>query len=136
MSVTRRALSLLAVAVGLAASSARAEEPTAVLQALDKVTARISVLQVPVDGTVSFGTLSITARACHKAPPEEPPENAAFLEIVEVRRDEPSRVLFSGWMFSSSPGLSTLEHPVYDVWVVDCVSAQGAAAPPADSSGE
>ncbi len=137
MSVFRGALAILSVATALiVGAEARADGSTAVLQALDKVTARISVLQVPIDGTVSFGTLAITARACHKAPPEEPPENAAFLEIVEVRRDEPSRSLFSGWMFSSSPGLSTLEHPVYDVWVVDCASGGAAAAPPGDSSAE
>lgn len=118
-----------------AVQHARADGPEAVLQGLDKVTARISVLTVPIEGTVRFGTLEITARACHKAPPEEPPENAAFLEIREVRRDETPRRLFSGWMFSSSPGLSTLEHPVYDVWVVDCLPA-GAAEPARDSSAE
>ena len=31
-----------------------------------------------------------------------------------------SEQIFSGWMFASSPGLSALEHPVYDVWVIDC----------------
>jgi hypothetical protein len=98
-----------------------ADQPAAKLQALDKVTARISELRVPIDGSVTFGTLEITARACHKAPPEEPPENAAFLEVREARRNEAPRMVFSGWMFSSSPGLSTLEHPVYDIWVVDCL---------------
>ena len=97
------------------------DQPTAKLQALDKVTARISELRVPVNSTVSFGTLQVTVQACHKAPPEEPPENAAFLDVRETRRNEAPRVVFSGWMFSSSPGLSTLEHPVYDIWVVDCL---------------
>ncbi len=78
---------------------------------------------MPIDGRVTFGTLEITARACHKAPPEEPPESAAFLEVREQRRNEAPGVVFSGWMFSSSPGLSTLEHPVYDLWVVDCLLA-------------
>ncbi|MSO74628.1 MAG: DUF2155 domain-containing protein [Alphaproteobacteria bacterium] len=112
--------------------------PTIVLQALDKVSARISVLTLPIDGMVKFGTLEITARACEKAPPEEPPENAAFLEIVEARGNEAPQTLFSGWMFSSSPGLSALEHPVYDVWVLDCAPEAAAAppAPPADSSAE
>ncbi len=82
-----------------------ADQPMTQLQALDKVTARISELRVPIDGVVTFGTLQITARACHKAPPEEPPETAAFLEVREARRNEVPRVVFSGWMFSSSPGL-------------------------------
>lgn len=90
------------------------------LQGLDKVTARVSTINAPVDRPVRFGTLEITLRACHKRPPEEPPENAAFLEIRELRLGEQPRQLFSGWMFSSSPALNPLQHPVYDVWVLDC----------------
>lgn len=91
-----------------------------VLQALDKVTARISVVEVPVGGTARFGSLLIAARACQKSPPEEPPEAAAFLEITETPAGAIASSLFSGWMFASSPALSALEHPVYDVWVKDC----------------
>jgi hypothetical protein len=94
--------------------------PIAVLQGLDKVTARVVTLDVPVGDTVTFGSLRITARTCRKASPVEPPESAAFLEIQEARPDEATEALFSGWMFASSPALSALEHPVYDVWVIDC----------------
>ena len=92
----------------------------AVLQGLDKVTARISEIIVRLDEPVRFGTLEITVRACHRTPPEEPPESAAFLDIWEVRRGEAAESLFRGWMFASSPALSALEHPVYDVWMLDC----------------
>ena len=94
--------------------------PVAVLQGLDKVTARVVTLDVPVGDTVTFGSLRITARTCRKASPIEPPESAAFLEIQEAHPDEAAEALFSGWMFASSPALSALEHPVYDVWVIDC----------------
>jgi|tagenome__1003787_1003787.scaffolds.fasta_scaffold20457261_2 hypothetical protein len=94
--------------------------PMAVLQGLDKVTARVVTLDVPVGNTVAFGSLRITARTCRKASPVEPPESAAFLEVQEARPDEATEALFSGWMFASSPALSALEHPVYDVWVIDC----------------
>jgi hypothetical protein len=92
----------------------------AVLQGLDKITARISTFEAPVNQPARFGSLEITVRRCQKTPPEEPPESAAFLEIVDVRPDSPSVLLFSGWMFASSPAVSALEHPVYDVWVIDC----------------
>lgn len=92
----------------------------AVLQGLDKVTARVVTLDLPVGDTVTFGSLRITARTCRKASPVEPPESAAFLEIQESHPDEATEALFSGWMFASSPALSALEHPVYDVWVIDC----------------
>ncbi len=91
-----------------------------VLQGLDKVTARISTLEAPVGETVSFGSLRITARHCDKRPPEETPESAAFLEIVEEKPGEMPAPRFSGWMFASSPALSAMEHPVYDLWVIDC----------------
>lgn len=92
----------------------------AILQGLDKVTARISTFEAPVGVTVGFGTLEIVVRDCRKRPPEEPPESFVFLEIDEIRRGEHPKRHFSGWMFASSPALSALEHPVYDVWAVDC----------------
>ena len=102
-----------------------AEEQTAVvLQGLDKVTARISEFTAELGVPVSFGTLEIVAQACHKKPPEEPPESTAFLEISERQRGEPAKLLFSGWMFASTRGLSALEHPGYDVWVLDCTISE------------
>ena len=59
-------------------------------------------------------------RACDKRPPEETPESASFLEIYEQREGQSPVQIFAGWMFASSPGLNALEHPVYDVWVLDC----------------
>ena len=104
--------------VGIVPASLRAE--SAVLQGLDKTTARISTFDAPVGEAVRFGTLEILARRCHKTPPEEPPESTAFIEIVDVRPDSEAIKVFTGWMFASSPAVSALEHPVYDVWVVDC----------------
>ena len=91
-----------------------------IMQGLDKVTARVSTFQAPLGVTVRFGTLEITVKSCDRTPPEEPPESAVFLEVMEKRPDEPVTELFRGWMFSSSPALSALEHPVYDVWVLEC----------------
>lgn len=121
MKTMRTLLCSLAFA-GLSSAPAPAQQG-AVLQGLDKVTARISTFEAPTDKPVRFGTLSVTVRTCSKTPPEEPPENAAFLEIDDVRPGEAPRRDFTGWMLSSSPSLSALEHPVYDVWVVDCINA-------------
>jgi len=93
---------------------------TVVLQGLDKVTARVSTIEAPLGDTITFGTLEIIARHCDKRPPEETPESTAFLDIWEVRPLEPAKSIFRGWMFASSPALNALEHPVYDVWVLDC----------------
>lgn len=99
----------------------------AVLQGLDKVTARVSTINAPIGRVVRFGTLEIIARTCDKRPPEETPESAAFLDIWEAPRGEPAASLFRGWMYASSPALSPMEHPVYDVWVLDCRNSSSIA---------
>lgn len=115
-----------------APANEQAEEQGAVLQGLDKVTTRISTFEAPVGREVAFGSLRILARTCHKTPPTEPPESAAFLEIDDIAADGARERAFSGWMFASSPALSAMEHPVYDVWVVDCMKSSSSAG---DSSG-
>ena len=92
----------------------------AVLQGLDKVTARVSTFNAPIGATVKFGSLEIIARTCDKRPPEETPESAAFIDVWEVHPGEPAVSIYRGWMFASSPALAAMEHPVYDVWVLDC----------------
>ena len=94
----------------------------AVLQGLNKVTARVSTINAPIGRVVRFGKLDIIARTCDKRPPEETPESAVFLDIWEVKEGESAKSLFRGWMFASSPALSPMEHPVYDIWVLDCVN--------------
>ena len=97
-----------------------APPPVAVLRGVDKITAAITDIEAPLDQPVIFGTLEIVARTCKKRPPVEPPEVSAFLEITDTPpQGTPNRV-FTGWMFASSPALNALEHPVYDVWVIDC----------------
>ena len=115
------ALSVLAAA---AADPAAAQDwvprQAAELQVLDKVTARISVLRAGVGQAARYGTLTITVRACNARPPDEVPDAAAFLEMTDSRRAAGSQQVFRGWMFANAPGVSMLEHPVYDVRVLDC----------------
>ncbi len=110
----------IAISISSADVALAAPYPRVVLQGLDKVTARVSTLEAFVGATVRFGGLEIIVRHCDKRPPEETPESAAFLDIWEVRPGEAAISLFRGWMFASSPALNAMEHPVYDVWVLDC----------------
>lgn len=127
------AAGLAAAMAALAVPAARAAEepewiqrPVAVLQGLDKVTARISTVDAPLGKPVRFGTLDITVATCQEHPPTLAPESAAFLVIEDRPPDEAAQRVFSGWMFASSPALNALEHPVYDVWVLSCSSASTA----------
>ena len=104
------------------------EEPIAVLRALDKMTARVEELEITSGQPFKFGTLLITVRACRVTPPEDPPEAAAFLEVSEFKPGEKDAPVFRGWMFASSPALSPLEHPIYDIWVTGCKSAPTASS--------
>ena len=124
--MTWRAPLLLLLGLALARPAAALPMERAKLQGLDKITARVSTIEATVGEPVSFGALQITVRACDKRPPEEPPESAAYLEIVERQVNEEPKPVFTGWMFASSPAVSAMEHPVYDIWVLDCMSASSA----------
>ncbi|MEZ0260563.1 MAG: DUF2155 domain-containing protein [Alphaproteobacteria bacterium] len=105
------------------------DTPTVVLRTVDKLSARTHTFDIPVDKTVKFGnSLFIKVRACRRASPLDKPESAAFLQVWERKPSEDiSSWIFSGWMFASNPSLSAMDHPVYDVWVIECKNASTSA---------
>ncbi|RAI58295.1 DUF2155 domain-containing protein [Roseicella frigidaeris] len=116
---------LAAVAAALLLGAARPAaaqgwEPkrAAQLQLLDKVTARVTVLKARVGEPAQFGTLTIDVRACNARPVGEVPDAAAWMEITDSLRG--NAAVFRGWMFANAPGVSMLEHPVYDLRILDC----------------
>lgn len=95
--------------------------PEVRLRALDKSTARTTTLRAKVGTTIEYGSLFIKTQACRKSDPLSKPEDAAFVQVWEVPLGkEKSEWIFSGWMFSSSPAVSAMDHAVYDIWVIDC----------------
>ncbi len=105
----------------------------AILQTLDKVTGRTSEIDVAIGEDITFGKLYLSVKTCRKTPPIEKPEAAAFIEIWQEKTTPAgnqigvikpavpqSEWVFSGWMFASSPSVSAMDHPVYDVWLKDC----------------
>ena len=140
-----------ALACGVAAKADPIRHPTAIFAGLDKTTGRIINFEVGIDETVQFRTLMITPRVCNTRPQTETPQTTSFVEVDEqlpkpdqrrdahgvaekpvLRTDSKPEVkrIFSGWMFASSPGLHGVEHPVYDVWLVDCKGGKEAAPAP------
>ena len=139
-----RSVAFTLLASVLAASVAQAanfvQKDTATLRALDKITGRSTDIEVKVGEPVVFGSLKVELQVCYQTPPEEAPESAAFLKIASTQPvavetmeaavdaedvetvSEENPELFSGWMYASSPGLSALEHPVYDIWVIRCAA--------------
>jgi hypothetical protein len=87
------------------------------LQALDKVTARNTVLTGRVGQVLRFGSLSITATSCVVRPPDQPQDAAAFVEITDSHPDAPG---FRGWMLAAEPAVAMFEHPGYDIRLNGC----------------
>lgn len=102
------------------AQGQRIENAVAVFSALDKVTATIEKLEIPIGETTAFAGLRVTPRVCLTSPPTEQPKTTTFVQVDETQLDGSETRLFSGWMFAESPGLNAVEHPVFDVWLTGC----------------
>lgn len=112
------------------------DAPVLRLRILDKVRAESRTYELNVGRTVAYSNLRIRPRACRKSSPLDEPESAAFLQIWEVKPDESSAWVFSGWMFASSPSLSAMDHAVYDVTVLECKQPASAQADPDEEKAE
>lgn len=118
----RMFLAALAV-LALAAEPALAQR--AVIRGLDKVTGHARDYTLPIGRAANIGSLEVVARACSKSAPEETPEVRIYVEVFDhppAREGEEAerREIFHGWLFASSPGLSAVDHPAYDIWAIDC----------------
>lgn len=108
----------------------------AILQALDKVTTETMRFEAPIGQPIRYKTLVFTVRACETAASDEvAPESAAYV-VVDTqpkaqggRAAPPGRQIYKGWMYASSPGLSPLQHPVYDAWLIACKQTVPVAPP-------
>lgn len=92
------------------------------LRSLDKITARTMTFDARVGTTIKFGSIYIKLLSCQKPDLQERNDAAVFLQIWEITADDVSKWIFSGWMFASSPALSAMDHPIYDVWLIDCMN--------------
>jgi hypothetical protein len=133
------AAALLAILAAQPLAAAPLNNPVAEFRGLDKITGRTITFDVMIDETVQFGALQVTPRICHTRPPTEPAQTTAFVEVDEITLANKIQRLFSGWMFAASPGLHGVEHPVYDVWLLDCKTQMGPAPelqppPPAEDA--
>lgn len=122
--IKRLLLVLCTTVLTLGVSSSGAEERlnnlVAVFSGIDKITGRIITFDVYVDETVQFGALQVTPRVCYSRPSTERPKTTSFIEVDEITLDRKIRRIFTGWMFADSPGLNAVEHPIYDIWLIEC----------------
>ena len=89
----------------------------ATLRAIDRTTGRTFELNAPLNKEVSFSKLSIKVKYCYQNPINMEIENYAYIVIKDSQKNE---YIFTGWMFSSTPSLNSLEHPINDIWLLKC----------------
>ena len=106
------------------AHAAEVDTNMAELQAMDKITGRVSIIDVPVGGQITFGSFSIVVRSCKTKTEEEVPENFAFIDVTDKSFNNEEYNIFKGWMLSSSPAVNAVEHPIYDVWLLKCFNGE------------
>lgn len=94
------------------------------MQAMDKITGKVKVIEVPVGGEIKFGSFSVVVRSCKTNAENEIPENFAFVDVTDKSFDQDEFNIFKGWMFSSSPAVNAVEHPIYDVWLLKCFNGE------------
>ncbi len=92
---------------------------TAIIQGLNKTTAKTSILEMKMEDVIKFGQIQIIAHKCWQSPLDQKPESKILVEVMENKEGKSSRI-FYGWMFASSPSISGLEHPIYDLTAISC----------------
>jgi hypothetical protein len=126
----------LAVALllcGPAVAQEVAEAEGGSLRFLDKLTSETGDVTLNRGQSAKFGRLLVRLDSCRYPVANPSADSEAFLTIVE---ETTGLELFSGWMLASSPALSALDHPRYDVWVLSCLLPGGAEDAPATTEGE
>ena len=79
------------------------------IKALNKITAKTSTLSIKLGEEKYFGNLKIKPLKCKASDIDQPPDTVAYLVFV-----------FNGWTFASSPTLRSLDHAIYDLWLLGC----------------
>jgi hypothetical protein len=112
---------VLGMLVAIAPAAAdRISNPIAVFAGLDKITGLTTTFETKIGEEKRFGGLIVKADACYTRDITEEPKTTSFVEVEELESDDTRKKIFSGWMFAESPGLSAVEHPIYDVWLTGC----------------
>ena len=91
------------------------------IKILDKISSKNTLLKLKNGDLVSFKDLSIKSLKCKHSEFDDNPEITAYMQVTDLNNSNNDEVfVFNGWMFSSSPSITPFDHPVYDIWLVNC----------------
>ena len=103
----------------LTVSTETIEKKYASFKLLNKTTNKVSTKDILVSSKISWETLNIEVLYCGSTPPTEIPEDYVLIDVYDTINNENTNI-YKGWMISSSPDVTPLENPIYDLWLVDC----------------
>ena len=103
----------------LTVSAETVEKKYASFKLLNKTTNKVSTKEILVSSKISWETLNIEVLYCGSTPPTEIPEDYVLIDVYDTINNENINI-YKGWMISSSPDVTPLENPIYDLWLVDC----------------
>ena len=103
----------------LTVSAETIEKKYASFKLLNKTTNKVSTREILVSSKISWETLNIEVLYCGSTPPTEIPEDYVLIDVYDTINNENTNI-YKGWMISSSPDVTPLENPIYDLWLVDC----------------
>ena len=91
------------------------------LKILDKISSKNTLVKLKNGELITFKDLSIKSLKCKNSEFDDNPEITAYIQVKDLTDENNNEVfVFNGWMFSSSPSITPFDHPVYDIWLVDC----------------
>ena len=105
----------------IASSQSNLEGNYTDIKILDKISSKNTLLKLRNGNLASFKDLSIKSLKCKNSEFDDNPEITAYLQVTDLNNSNNDEVfVFNGWMFSSSPSITPFDHPVYDIWLVNC----------------
>ena len=91
------------------------------IKILDKVSSKNSLLKIKIGNEAKFKNLVIKPLRCKNSKFDDTPEITAYLQVKDLtNKDKDEVFVFNGWTFSSSPTINPFDHPVYDIWLINC----------------
>ena len=91
------------------------------LKILDKISSKNELIKLNNGNEFIYKDLAIKSMKCTNSEFDDNPEIKAYIQVRDLTLNDNDKVyVFNGWMFSSSPSIAPFDHPVYDIWLVDC----------------
>ena len=91
------------------------------IKILDKISSQTSELSLNIEQETKFENLIINFLKCKNSEFDDNPEITAYIQVQDITFKNNDQVfVFNGWTFSSSPSIALFDHPVYDIWLINC----------------